>query len=106
MSKPPFTPGPWHAGDNHGCRQIKAKKSGEHKQGQWYYEVACTPGLSDDDEDKANARLIAAAPDLYEALREAHGVLRYYITEAGSIDDADSQLLARMVSALARARGQ
>ncbi len=54
----------------------------------------------------AYEHLLAAAPDMYAALKEAHGVLRDYITAAGPIDDADSQLLARMVSALAKARGQ
>jgi hypothetical protein len=109
MSKPPFTPGPWRAADNHGCRQIKAKKSGEHKQGQWYYEVACTPGLSDDDEDKANARLIAAAPDLHEAL---DWLLACVLADPASEvhpDDKEERLIlacGAARTALAKANGQ
>lgn len=61
------TPGPWKADTNHGCRRITAKKWGQHKQAK-RCEVACTPGLFDDNEDKANAAGIAAVPQLVEAL--------------------------------------
>lgn len=63
-----FTPGPWRAGTNLGCKTIGAGKSGRHKQAQWAREVAFTSGLAKEAEDRANARLIAAAPDLYAAL--------------------------------------
>ena len=66
MSK--FTPGPWIYNKNLGCKEIKGDKSGKHKQAQYNKEVACTPGLHNEEEDLANARLIAATPDLYEAL--------------------------------------
>ncbi len=52
-----------------------------------------------------NARLIAAAPALYEALKEAHGVLRDYITAAGPIDGVDRRLLLQITAALAAATG-
>ncbi len=66
MSK--HTPGPWRADENHGCKEIKGRKS-PGRQGQYQTEICYTPGLHDDDEDMANAWLIAAAPDLLEALR-------------------------------------
>ena len=53
------TPGPWVAvTDEFGCKQITAHQ----------VEVASTPGLSNEEEDLANAHLIAASPDLFEAL--------------------------------------
>ena len=39
------------------------------RQGQYATEVCCTPGLNDDAEDSANARLIAATPELLEAIQ-------------------------------------
>ncbi len=57
------TPGPWTimAMDaDIGCRTILGGRS--------YFAITETVGLSDDDEDRANAHLIAAAPELLEAL--------------------------------------
>jgi hypothetical protein len=62
-----FTPGPWKFDNVAGCRPIKGGKRGTHKQAQ-YRTFASTYGLYDDKEDEANARLIAAAPELLEAL--------------------------------------
>lgn len=65
-----FTPGPWtlHPHDLHGLREIVDAST---------RRVARAYGLEDgidndarDREASANARPIAAAPDLYEALRE------------------------------------
>lgn len=61
------TPGPWKFDNTSGCRPIKAGKHGTHKQAQ-YRHIAHTDGLFDDEEDKANANLIAAAPELLAAL--------------------------------------
>ena len=81
---PKHTPGPWYvhlprdaAG---GCRTIRSQDG--RSQGVYRgTEIASTWGLSDDEEDKANAVLLASAPDLLkrcdtfaaqnEALREA-----------------------------------
>jgi len=66
------TPGPWYASlprqCSSGCRRIRTEKGRRHG-GYFGTELAHTDGLADDDEDKANARLIAAAPDLLSALR-------------------------------------
>lgn len=95
-----FTPGPWRAERNDGCKQIKAytgRRAADHKR-QWH-EVACTPGLADDEVDLANASLIAAAPELYEALDQVDDWLRS--------GDGDGQaLMLKTGNALAKARGE
>ena len=66
------TPGPWYVGTefNDQGRHIYAAQKVRHEDGdEWHPLIACT----DDDERlvdwQANARLIAAAPDLLEALQ-------------------------------------
>jgi hypothetical protein len=97
------TPGPWKAGNDSGCRPIKAGKSGRHRQAQ-YMEIANTVGLSDDAEDRANARLIAAAPDLLAALKRALPWIREGL-EFQSIEPQARADLAAAESALAKAEG-
>jgi len=70
MSK--HTPGPWYVGTDYGdqCRHIYANKKVRDADGdEWNPLIAVT----DDDETlvnwEANARLIAAAPELLEALK-------------------------------------
>lgn len=63
------------------------------------------------DESLANAHLIAAAPDLYEALEEANNVIRgLAVCYLKTLPDGDERgffpLYDRMKSALARARGE
>lgn len=59
MSK--HTPGPWHiSSEGIGCRHVRSVPVGT--------SICWTDGLSQDNEDDANANLIAAAPDLLEAL--------------------------------------
>lgn len=55
-----FTPGPWS------CQLVNVQHSISCKSGA----IAYTRCLVDDIQDAANASLIAAAPDMYEALRE------------------------------------
>ena len=77
MSK--HTPGPWYIGKDTGdqnrhiyAEQMVCSDDGE----EWHPLIACT----DDDEQlidwQANARLIAAAPDLLAALQQCveHGI--------------------------------
>ena len=74
------TPGPWSVLDdgNTGCRDIRGTT------GDTTHDTAFTPGLWDDDMDAANARLIAAAPDLaatVEALHAECAALRRQVGE-------------------------
>ncbi len=61
-----FNPAPWTASENHGCKSIYGSRLSDATS-----QIAYTVGLYDDDEDRANANLIAAAPDLYAALELA-----------------------------------
>ena len=58
------TPGPWTVEKGNNALTILAKN---------YYGVARTYGTGE--EDKANARLIAAAPDMLAALKEADEII-------------------------------
>jgi hypothetical protein len=62
------------------------------------------------EEMRANARLIAAAPELLEALRRANGVLRDYVwacahTEEIDAEESDVVLLAEIDALLAKIGG-
>ncbi len=61
------TPGPWIAGKDLGCKGIWGPPHPEFPSE--LQEIATTPGLANEEEDLANARLIAAAPDLLAALK-------------------------------------
>jgi len=65
-----YTPGPWKADRNLGCKMISAKPFEQHRQAK-RMEIACTSGIYSEEEDAANARLMAAAPELLAALRLA-----------------------------------
>lgn len=92
MSKTKFTPGPWEAFNRHTCQFIYAKG---------YERAICqvdsySKGFGPDrDERDANARMIAAAPELYDALIAADGLLR---------DLGHS--LPQVKAAIAKARGE
>ena len=77
-----------------------------HTPGQWLLEgiddiyVRSEGGLYiaeiinvDGEEDKANARLIAASPDLLDALKDAAATFRYYerIHRAKATDDGEAK---------------
>lgn len=126
MSKdmePGFTPGPWyaysplasgvHAGHHYKVANSKPCGIVEDEDGSWVPDfpdwcaesrIICT--TTDDELSRANARLIAAAPDLYDALAEC-------VSEPGAMcwDDPEAAYrrlraindLAR--AALARAKG-
>ena len=86
-----WTPGPWTIStENDVCTQIDGE-----------YHAVCTDQFcySSDDEKKANAHLIAAAPDLYEALQV---MVDYCNAECGSKIYPGHQAN----QALAKARGE
>ncbi len=69
MSK--HTPGPWGLVEgNHGCKNVY--RLGDHPGGGIFAitEVGYTHGQADESEDAANCRLICAAPEMLELLRE------------------------------------
>ena len=59
MTEPKHTPGPWE------IREVDGLFAIAHSGG-WILES------DDEQQDRADAKLIAAAPDLLEALRELH----------------------------------
>jgi len=88
------TPGPWHIGMKPG--PIIYGPSGE--------QVACLlPAMLDNQENKANARLIAAAPALLEALQVA--VLRVELANKEG-DPILSAWLSEARQAIAQATGE
>ena len=66
------TPGPWRIDSKDDSHVVAG-----HGPATMSVAVASFSGVSPDDEDKANARLIAAAPDLLEALEELENVLHH-----------------------------
>lgn len=74
-----FTPGPWVVETHH-------RMAADRVFAVWYVKgatekggsvgVAVQPAFSTDEHGEANARLISAAPELYEALREIAGLVR------------------------------
>lgn len=81
MSDVKFTPGPWHIGDEkHGDFYIW----GPDRKAFGYIAQANALGSSTNPrtEREANARLIAAAPDLFEALKELYDDQQGPLTEA------------------------
>lgn len=110
MSKPAFTPGPW--------KVYRTKFFGvpDDKQrlcvGTDKYSICKLTGSEGNDEALSDAQLIAAAPDMYEALEDAVESMEYALTYivglVGRDSDAEKYLnmsLRWSRSALAKARG-
>lgn len=87
MSTTAHTPGPWFTGEPHfgryGIYSEHTAGGGRCKQGRQSICIAHYEGKGGSkayhDMFKANARLIAAAPELLEALEEAENALADYI---------------------------
>jgi hypothetical protein len=94
-----FTPGPWRKGDvgeimlNNKYREII---SDDGKIGLVY-------GIIDQD-NKANANLIAAAPELYEACEEA--LVNDIAAEGENASNMSPALRKKLEAALKKARGE
>lgn len=108
MSAPQFTPAPWHANKESGHIPIVFSSDGwaiadaKVYHGQWPRETSV-----------ANARLIAAAPELYEALDDVLVHCLADIEAEEQKDEPNEAALAifrarrdRAVAALAKARGE
>ena len=117
MSAPQFTPGPWFYGDEDEAIvgveyvQVHAGQYGEPSfRSVASVEAAFNPETGRwhplDDETRANANLIAAAPKMYEALDalldEIDTTLSWDDEPTASWDDR----VAKARAALAKARGE
>jgi hypothetical protein len=110
--EPKWTPGPWTPGhivdDNHSCA-CRYIFGNDGRMGS-VATVSLDDGENDSppvEEAKANSYLIAAAPDLYEALT---AFMETYRVDAGLCDDPESRetfgCWVKARSALAKARGE
>ena len=93
------TPGPWHIG----------MKPGPMVYGPQGEQVVGINVMLDIDEVTANARFIAAAPAMYEALQDAYGKLCYLAPD--KFDDEEHAAnwqrdLSTMLAALTQAEGR
>lgn len=113
MSARKFTPGPWALGqlrDNDGNVPIKTMRPRADESVRVAMVDRCAPckrgqgwKLEIDTERDANARLIAAAPEMYEALANASKMLR---AAAQATEDEDYAAAAdEAEDVLAKSRG-
>lgn len=101
MRTPKHTPGPWEVTGPH-SREVITTNPGTYKPRMTIAKV----GGYWDGEAQANAALIAAAPVMYEALREAHELIRSLVAEEmihGTELQRVGSCQANMWSALAQA---
>ena len=78
MSKEKFTPGPWVRG--YGAIVITAPKEIDEPLFAWEFYTICKadPCCRSKEENEANAALIAAAPEMYYALKNLKECLESY----------------------------
>ena len=100
------TPGPWRIGEY--VKPIRYKQDDLHVLAGQMSIVCSMSAVNwsiDGEKDKANARLIAAAPDLLEALKEALPyVLRAY--ECAFPNERENEAIADEIrAAIAKAEG-
>jgi len=94
-----FTPGPWAVYPGTDGNEICAV---DHSPGLPIRQVICGPRRGEN--WIANAHLIAAAPDMYEALQDLIALAEHAMREAGDYDINGELEDAR--AALAKARGE
>lgn len=93
------TPGPWKFDKNEGCKFIKGGKRGGMQQAQ-YTVIAHTVGLANEEKDEANAKLIAAAPDLLDKLQKAYdfintGASLFTLTQRHELEDSIKETIKK-----------
>lgn len=95
-----FTPGPWSVGERRfgGSTQIVYA---QFKGLVCEVQRPVIKGIADDEGLTANARLIAAAPELYEALHD----LLQTADEEGHYHDLNDGVVDKAERVLAKARG-
>lgn len=94
MTDTKFTPGPWEVKYKNGETQLLMSDGDIHMCNMHYY-----PWVPEND---ADWHLIAAAPDLYEALERAEYMLRQY----GMRPEFYREVASEARAALAKARGE
>lgn len=113
MNEPKWTKGPWEALPQNGAGPmiVHIFDTGNQMRPTGYRLIAHMLERGNSlDQDRANAHLIAAAPDLYEALETVAQLLRDHHGDQSSEDGwqneeiRDAWLAARAV--LAKARGE
>ena len=103
-----FTPGPWEIDRLGVVAPDKLPRGQSHRRIARCYAGYPYENDALDAENEANARLIAAAPDLLEAADNALGVLIGCCAPADGIDDRSAILDAQrqLRAALAKAGGE
>jgi hypothetical protein len=107
------TKGPWHTGQGNGEGSIFCESGRMRLEsgGTTLYPVCAISRGWDEGEDAANARLIAAAPDLLEALRglidqlEAAGI-HIPGEDSGQWHGAEGISFSRAIEAITKAEGR
>ena len=100
MTEPKWTKGPWRVVVDEEAAQVKGFPCIEAED----YEVVGTEGMYGDlDTDYANAHLIAAAPDLYEALDWSLRAIATFMDDPSRLNDMDKAITARAALAKAKA---
>ena len=95
-----YTPGPWNANFTRFSRWVVGFHITDPKHGS--LRPICEMGAMNPDEIAANARLIAAAPELLEALMLAESVYRQNCVNEGE----PSSVLDAMQAAILKATGE
>jgi hypothetical protein len=99
-----FTPGPWRVREP-GCATVLGMKRHTHFDGSFTDFEAEVARIQPSPMREANARLIAAAPELYEALKALQlQALQSNVNEPSNEWGRDA--LAQARGALAKARGE
>ena len=97
-----FTPGPWVVVGNL-TKYVEARLVG----GLIQEVAACGPTMADEgygQQQEANARLIAAAPDLLEALQDVDALWMHHSVAHG--DGKIGPLHEKVIAAIAKATGE
>lgn len=106
MSEKDYTPGPWHEGQGNGEGSIFAGEGHRMRfeNGTTLYPVCRMVGGWEASEDAANARLVAASPELLEACEAAEHWLRKESLAEGKVQPDEIMLV--LAAAIQQATGR
>ena len=93
------TPGPWRVAFGN-----RLEIHGPKDEIGWPKSSVYNAGLCTDEEAQANARLIAAAPDLFKALDDLESLVSGWLSDANSPSRGIPAIVAAR-AAIAKARG-